>query len=130
MIKNAADFCGAAGDHMTFLALTGNDAGALRLFQRHVAEAFDGADPSREYRFAVDSYLTIATIARRKKRAKLRLPKLNDVIADGDYVLEELAGGLERLALELGERFDRRNGNDAYVRGVRESLKWQRFAVK
>jgi hypothetical protein len=131
MIKNGVSFGDSHGMHIAFLALTGNDAQALRLFQRHAADNMDGTAPYREYQFARYSWLALHTLAGRKKRAKLRLPKVNHTIAgDGEYLLDDLAEGVRKMAAEIADRFDRRNGNDYYSRQLDSTVQWWWYATK
>src|SRR5262249_42058230 len=111
--------------------LTGNASRALQLIGKHIGDAVDGSDPNREFHFFSYSWLAIDAISRVRKRAKLRLPNLDDLFAgEREYVLGDLATGLAERGLDLAARFDRRNGNDYYTRQWRHMKKWQRYAPK
>jgi hypothetical protein len=103
------------GMHIAYLALTGNDARAIRLFQTHVAEVESAHDPLSCLTFWRTTSLAVESLAERKKKTKLRLPAESPLAnASGEYALDELAGKLRARGLELSRQFDRRNGNKYY----------------
>jgi len=130
MIKDNSEFGRSQAIHMAFLALTGNDARALRLLEKHIGPSFDGGDPQREFQFLRFSMLALEAIAERKKKAKLRLPALSPALeGEKEFVLVDLATEFRRLALEHAGRYDERNDNDYHTRLVEETSTWKKYAT-
>ncbi len=120
----------ACSQHMTFLALTGNDAKALRLLERHVADAIDGFDPHREYNFCRQAWIALEVIAHRRTQAKLRLPQISMALGGaGEFMLADLAHAFKERLFALAERFDRRNGNDYYTDLANKMRSWKKYAT-
>ena len=130
LIRTNPGFIRFTGMHIAFLALTGDAGRALKLFGTHIANVWEGTDPFDEFHFLRLCWLAVDTISRAKKRAKLRMPRLNDLIAgDREYVLLDLANGIAKRGLNLAEQFDQRNGNDYFTRHWHDTMKWQQYAT-
>src|SRR5262249_53136233 len=119
------------GMHIAYLALTGNDARAIRLFQTHVPEVESAHDPLSCLTFWRTTFLAVESLAERKKKIKLRLPAESSLVnTSGENVLDELAGKLRARAMELSRRFDRRNGNNYYEELIDEVRTLHKFATR
>ena len=131
MIKDNPAFTFYTGMHIALLALTGNTGRALQLVGTHMADALAGTDPFHEFHFLRYCWCALHTISETKKKAKIRMPQLNELIAgEREYVLGDLAEGLAEKGLNLAGRFDRRNGNDYYTRQWHATKKWQKHATQ
>jgi hypothetical protein len=130
LVKGNPAFGRYQGAHIAFLALTGNDSRVLRLLEKHVVDNLEEVDPMREFSFFRYAWLAVEAIAKRRKKAKLRLPPLSKSITGaGDYELADVAGEFEARALDLAKRFDKRNGNDYYTRMVKKTAAWHDCAM-
>jgi hypothetical protein len=110
------------GQHMAYLALTGNDARAVKLLETHLPDVEASHDPLATLAFLRNAFVLVECLADRKETMKLRLPDGSPLAnPTGQYVLADLAKAVRERALELSRRFDRRNGNDYYV-GLVERL--------
>jgi hypothetical protein len=131
MIQRNPSFADRCAMHAAYLALSGNDARALRLIERHIADASDGTDPLREFDFYCHAWLAIDLISERKHKAKLRLPQMSEAIhGPDDYDLADLATVFEKRASDLARQYDKRNGNDWYSEIVRSMPGWKKFAAR
>ena len=131
MIQRNPEFARFNALHMAFLALTGNDAKALRLLERHIVEAIDGFNPWNEFHFFRYAQLTAELLAERKKKTRLRVPKLSEKISGGgEYLLSDLAEEFQRRTADLARRFDERNGNNYYSSQAVATAKWKKFATR
>jgi hypothetical protein len=111
-IRRSVDDMWHWGQHMAFLALTGNDARALKLFEKHLPDVESSHDPSSTLAFWRYSIVMLECVAERKEKAKLRLPAQSPMAnGNGEYVLADLAKKVRERAVELTQRFDRRNRN-------------------
>ena len=113
--KNVGDSC-YWGEHIAYLALTGNDARAMKLLQTHLKDIEASYDPMAKLEFLRHSLVAVECLAERRDKIKLRLPA-ESLLANksGEYVLADFAGKVRQRVVELSRQFDRRNGNDYYV---------------
>jgi hypothetical protein len=117
--------------HIAYMALTGNDARAIRLLQTHLAEVESAHDPLSCLTFWRTTCLAVESLAERKKKIKLRLPAESPLAnASGEYALDELAVRLRARALELSRKFDRRNGNGYYEELMGEVRTLHKYATR
>jgi hypothetical protein len=128
-IRRSVDDMWHWGQHMGFLALTGNDAKAIKLLQTHLPDVEASHDPSSTLAFWRNAVVALECIAQRKEKLKLRLPAQSALLSgNGEYVVADLARKVRACAVELTKRFDRRNGNN-YQSGLLEQLdelkKWE-----
>ena len=100
------------GQHMAYLALTGNDAKALKLLQTHLADVETSHDPQAILAFMRHTLIVLECLADRRANVKLRLPSESPLSnGSGEYVVADLATKVRTRAKEMSELFDRRNGN-------------------
>jgi len=119
------------GDHIAFLALTGNDARAIKLMETHMPEVESGHDPLSTLSFLRNMMVAVDCLAERKAKIKMRLPAESSLAnSTGEYVLADLAKSLRSRVLELSRQFDVRNGNDDYVDAAERALKIKKKAVR
>jgi cellulose synthase operon protein C len=118
------------GDHMAYLSLTGNDARAVKLLEKHLPDVEASHDPLASLAFFRNMLIVVETLAEKKDRAKLRLPSESPFAHEtGEYVLADLATQVRQRAVELSRRFDKRNGNRYYVGLVEEASKLRKKTV-
>jgi len=118
------------GMHIAFMALTGNDARAIRLFQTHLPDVEAAHDPLSCLTFWRTTSLAMECLAERKKTIKLRLPAESPLAnKSGAYALDELAPRVRDRALNLSRRFDRRNGNGYYEELMDEVRTLHKYAT-
>lgn len=130
LIRDNPAYVHYSGMHIALLALTGNARRALQLVERHAADGLQGKDPYHEYHFLRYCWLAIETISSTRKRAKMRLPALNESIAgEKQYELADLARAMAERGLDVASQFDHRNGNDYYTRLWYDAKKWQTYAT-
>jgi hypothetical protein len=122
LILRNRDFLEEVGRHVEYLALAGNLAKGIKLFQSHLPwalETFDGYD---RFVFSTSSLLLLDLLkASGKDSVRLRLPSTFPIFEEsGRYSTEALAGWLDSDAADMARRFDARNGNDWFARSLEE----------
>lgn len=109
------------GEHMCYLALTGNEARAAKLLERHLPDVENSHDPLAKLAFFRHMLMVIECLTDQKEKLKLRLPKESPFASDsGEYVLADLAQAVRKRAIDLSRQFDRRNQNNYYTELVNE----------
>src|SRR5262249_41887242 len=117
------------GDHMAFLSLTGNDAQAVKVLERHLPDVEASHDPLGSLSFFRSMLIVVERLAERKEKTKLRLPAESPFAnSAGEDVLADLAKQVRERVLELSRRFDRRNGNLYYEELVEQNFKLRKLA--
>ena len=118
------------GQHMAYLALTGNHARAVKLLETHLPDVEASHDPLGSLSFFRAMLIVADSLAEKKAKMKLRLlagaPFANP---SGDYDLADLATKVRDRAVEISKRFDWRNGNGYYEELVDKASKMRRYAV-
>ncbi|MBN1205724.1 MAG: hypothetical protein JXB05_12475 [Myxococcaceae bacterium] len=116
MIRRNRDFLAAVGEHVEFLALTGNLSRGLVLFEKHLGWALDHASWRDRFTFhAAAGFLLSRLVAEGRGTVSLRLPKAFPLHQEqGSYEMRELHGWVETQAREIAARFDARNGTDHF----------------
>lgn len=117
--------------HIAFLALTDNLGRAVRLFERHLAEAIRTTNVFNRLRFFTD---TLPLLDRLRKAGKadtmIRLPPECPVSADGPRAKGPVVREwMHETAARLAAAFDERNGNEYYTRRLRAAARLQRLFV-
>ena len=116
LVRNNREFLGTVGEHLEFLALTGNVDPGLRLLERHVGWALTHA--SHRYRFTFHTAalaLLDQVLAGGRERVALALPRALPLEAtDGTYDTRALRGWFEAQAEGIARTFDARNGTERY----------------
>jgi len=120
LIANGPIFTSYRGDHLVFLALTGQDAGIRRLLQCHTDAALTAVNPSTRYCYVKDAYLGLKRLAHGGvTRIKLELTEPLDVRRDAKgYDVAALVDWFHAEAERLANLFDRRNGNSSFHDGL------------
>jgi len=110
-----------AAKHMLFLALTGNHAAAIRLFERHAPVAAAGKDPMNGFYFNLRAHLTLILLLETgRDTLKLRLRPDFSVAGDkGVYGTKALITWYLETMTNTAKLFDARNENGAYMKLVR-----------
>jgi hypothetical protein len=106
--------------HMTFLALSGNLDRGVTLLNRHLPNAVVATSPRWQYQFYSAARLLLERLAQENKAAiSLNLPEpLKPLGENGLTPVPGLTRWIDDQLQELGSAFDRRNGNDSYLRKV------------
>ncbi|MBM7789229.1 hypothetical protein [Tenggerimyces flavus] len=100
------------GDHIAFCGLTGNQARALELIERHLPWLDEAPSPWADMRFSASCALVLEQVSAGGGR---HLPV-------GEESVGALADELRTRALDLVARFDARNGTDTQGRAIRDLL--------
>jgi tetratricopeptide (TPR) repeat protein len=122
--NNLADLWGI-GDHISFCARTGNEHRGLEILQRHIDWLDRAPSPAAAMNFAA---------------AAVQLLRRLTAIGHGDTPVRradrpdtnaaELAGELEKFAMDLAARFDARNGTDHQSDVIRSVMSAEPFGVQ
>jgi hypothetical protein len=129
--RNPAEFIPQIGEHITFLALTGNFARGLRLMEKHLALALETCCPA----WAFEVFLALKLLLESLKEARLmtlrfRRPESFPArSASSEYDLVTLLGWFTERCAELAAQFDARNGNDYHRRRVADGEQLKRYAT-
>src|SRR5262249_48069037 len=88
------------GQHIALRALTGNDARAIRLVEKHLPDVEGSHDPLSALTFFRSLLIVVECLADRKEMAKLRLPAESPLAQpSGEYVLADLAESVRKRVL-------------------------------
>ena len=115
-------FLSHVGEHLQFLARTGNRRQAVRLLERHLPWLLDCRIPSTRFSFALSAW---AALRRFPDRDALSLRTPTDFPLwreDGRYPVAELAAWFAGQVRELERRFNARNGTVHYTWLVEKTL--------
>jgi tetratricopeptide (TPR) repeat protein len=114
---------GMIAQHLTFCAITGNEARGLELLERHIGWlVHDGLDDAAHFEAlsamgvlldAVTAAGSGTEVVRAAADSRL-IPLLGKRPADRPWTAQDLSGAVWSAAVELAARFDRRNENDHY----------------
>jgi hypothetical protein len=129
--RGAKAYISSVADHITFLVLTGNFDRAVRIFEKHLADASSLADLATKFDYYIASWLLHDELPERgRETLKLRLPRTLEVYEEsGTYRTADLAAWFLRQLHALAARFDARNESDHFARSIHETaaLKQLRF---
>ena len=116
-------YVSSIGDHLTFLAVTENFDRAVRIFEKHLADAYALADLASKFDYYEASWFLLDTLSESgRETLTLRLPRALEVYDEsGTYRTAHLAAWFLRQAQALAARFDARNESDCYTRGIGET---------
>ncbi|MGH7174306.1 MAG: hypothetical protein ACRELG_28910 [Gemmataceae bacterium] len=131
LIRTNRDFLDAVGDHLTFLALTGNHAQGVKLFEKHLEWALESKDLLCCWRFYLGVHFFLSRLAESGQTSvKLRLPKATPCFQEeGRYEVAMLASWIEETCQDLAARFDARNGNDGFARHLAAQRRLKRWVT-
>ena len=115
--------------HVTFLALTDNLGRAVRLFEKHLADALRTTNAFNRMLFLTDTLPLLDRLKRAgKEKMRLRVPPECPLAADnGRAPVLAVRKWMHATAAELAATFDARNGNDFYTRRLRAVPRMQRL---
>lgn len=129
--RNGKGYVSSVADHLTFLAVTENFDRAVRIFEKHLADACSLADLASKFDYYEASWFLLDNLQESgRETLKLRLPRPLEVYDEsGTYQTAHLAAWFLRQVQTLAARFDARNESDCYTRGIGEiaALKQLRF---
>jgi len=111
------------GDHIAFLALTGNFPQGIRAVERHLPFALTSADRLERLFFLLDTKLLIERVMTLgAAHVRVKLPQDVPIRReDARYATADLIAWLDREIGALVLAFDRRNGNRRASEWVREA---------
>lgn len=107
-------------DHVVYLALAGDAAGAVRLFGKHYRWSETNHNPHERLIFYRAAWLALdALIAGGARTVALRLPPTFPLYEEGGVCeTTPLRDWFAARVMELARKFDERNGNDHFTREV------------
>lgn len=123
-------YISSVADHITFLNVTENFDRAVRIFEKHLADASSLADLASKFDYYVAAWFLLDNL-RERETLKLRLPRTLAVYEEsGVYGVARLARWFLEQAQTLAARFDARNESDYYTRCIEQTaaLKASSFA--
>ncbi|MBO0697373.1 MAG: hypothetical protein J2P46_03175 [Zavarzinella sp.] len=130
MVRREAGEVQRWGQHMAYLALTGNDARAAKLLEAHLADVEASSDLLSVLDFFRNTFVVLELLADRKEKLRLRLPPGSPFAnPTGEYILADLALRVRDRAAELSRRFDERNGNSYYSDLLEEAATLRKWAT-
>ncbi len=130
MIDRNMSFVYAFGYHIDLLTLTENLPRAVKLMEKHLADAL--ICPGLTWR--IDFYLAAHQLLERLREQdtetlKLRLPTAFPLHRpEGEYAVGELSNWFREQTTTLAVQFDARNGTDYYSRRVADHRKMKQWA--
>jgi tetratricopeptide (TPR) repeat protein len=122
--NNLADLWGI-GDHITFCARTGNEHRGLEILQRHIDWLDRAPSPAAAMNFAASA---VQLLRRLESIGHGAAPVRR--AGRPDATAAELAGELEKFALDLAARFDARNGTDHQSTVISEVMSAEPYGVE
>lgn len=111
-----------AHQHITFLALTGNDAAAIKLFEQYLPEVLHSPLGLERLHFWMTGVRLFRQLLRQEQsHIHLYLPPTCPFSSGREsYSIQKLLDWVLAEATSLAEKFDARNGNDFYQRQLYE----------
>ncbi|RKG90726.1 hypothetical protein [Corallococcus terminator] len=117
MVAKNREFLATVGEHLEFLALTGNLSRGLTVLEKHLGWALEHSSHRDRFTFyAAGSFLLGQVTADGREEVSLRLPKAFPLHAvDGGYATRALRDWMETQARDIAARFDARNGTARFM---------------
>ncbi|WP_371878320.1 hypothetical protein [Corallococcus exiguus] len=117
MVAKNREFLATVGEHLEFLALTGNLSRGLTLLEKHLGWALEHSSYRDRFSFyTASSFLLGQVVADGRDEVSLRLPRAFALHAvDGGYGTRALKDWLESQARDIAARFDARNGTKRFT---------------
>jgi len=121
--RGGKGYISSVGDHITFLVVTENPDRALRIFEKHLADAASLADLDSKFDYYLASWFLLDELrALPRETLKLRLPPSLEIYEEGGvYRTASLAAWFLEQVKALAARFDARNESDFYARLIEET---------
>jgi len=121
--RGGKGYISSVGDHITFLAVTENFDRAVRIFEKHLADAASLADLDSKFDYYLASWFLLDQLrALPRETLKLRLPPSLEIYEEGGvYRTASLAAWFLEQVKALAARFDARNESDFYARLIEET---------
>ena len=89
----------------------------VKLFEKHLDWVFTSKNPHSNMKFYIGAAAVFTKLAQKKDEVKLKLPeKFKLYKADGIYSTKTLAEYYQSKALDLINKFDKRNESDFYMK--------------
>jgi hypothetical protein len=114
----------SAAEHLEFLVVTENFDRAVRIFDKHLADASTLADAATKFDYYLASWFLLDRLGERG-RATLKLPHVPRALPvyeeSGTYTVARLAAWFLEQCETLAARFDARNESDYYTRSIRKA---------
>jgi hypothetical protein len=119
-MRESRKFISNVAEHLVYLALTGQYARAVKLFEARLPWAAETRKLHDRFEFYVTSDFLMRRLVRHGKPSlRVRLPERFPLLREDDtYDTAALADGFRELAGGIAAEFDARNGNDRYTRRV------------
>lgn len=116
-------FLSEQGQHLEFLALTGNFTRALGLVEKHLPFALQTRASADRFDFVRPALVLFERLrAKGPPTVSLRLPEsLSSLEEGGTYPVAALRDWCAEDCRDIARQFDRRNGNNANARRVEEA---------
>jgi hypothetical protein len=122
----------SAAEHLEFLVVTGNFDRAVRIFEKHLADACALADAATKFDYYLASWFLLEQLVERG-RATLNLQRLPRGLPlyeeSGTYSVARLGAWFLSECEALAARFDARNESDYYTESIRETAALRELAT-
>lgn len=131
LIAENPEFLVCAGQHLEFLALTGNIDRGIALIGTHLPQALDTPSAANRMRFLAAMWVLLdRSIALGRETLRLQLsPNCSLFNERGVYATGHLIDWCEAETSSLVAQFDARNGNDHYARWFANKKNLKQFAM-
>lgn len=119
LVKSNMKFVRHKGYYIAFLALTGNNDRAMRLFERHTHEALETPSVSHRFEYYCACKLFLEPLCGGKATPLVQVPE--PLRPDGKPMQPApvVVEWLDRQINDIARQFDERNGNDGFARRIR-----------
>ncbi len=116
MVAHNREFLTTVGEHLEFLALTGNLSRGLTLLERHLGWALDHASHRDRFSFHCAARLLLELVrGEGRNEVSLRLPQAFPLFEpEGTYATRTLLEWVDSQAQGLATKFDARNGTPRF----------------
>ncbi|XXF79441.1 hypothetical protein P2318_06725 [Myxococcaceae bacterium GXIMD 01537] len=116
LVARSHEFLATVGEHLEFLALTGNVDRGLALLERHLGWALGHASHRDRFTFhAAALTLLLLAVREGRERVSLNLPRTFPLFhPEGSYATRDLLAWVDAEARGIAARFDARNGTPRF----------------
>lgn len=117
------EFVRSVGQYLAFRLFRGETAGAVRLFEKHVAWAIESFEQWRTLFFYAPAHALFARLAGERPQIELALPRQFPLYREGGtYETAAIRDWCDQRATAVASAFDARNGTDYVSRTLRPTL--------